>query len=113
VFRGRGNCEKKDKKLSEVRLQNQVVASLTPPLLKNCENLLVMLLFLERFQDDKNLGGNIYLFYCAYDVIKNRLDIEERDGSSTPEKELQDALKLAFAPSSSFLLLDLLSQSSV
>jgi hypothetical protein len=72
-------AEKKDKKLSETRLQNQVVASLTPPLLKNCENLLVLLLFLEKFQDYRNLGGNISLFYCAYDVITNRLDIEERD----------------------------------
>ena len=102
--------EKKDKKLSEDRLQNHVVASLTPPLLKTCENLLVLLLFLEKFQDYQNLGGTISLFHCAYDVIKNRLDFEERDWASVSEKDLQVALKLAFAPSSSFLVLDLLNQ---
>jgi hypothetical protein len=103
-------AEKKDKKLSEDRLHNQVVASLTPPLLKNCENLLILLLFLEKYHDYQNLGGNISLYHCAYDVIKNRLDCEERDWASASEKDLQAALKLAFAPSSSFLILDLLNQ---
>jgi hypothetical protein len=53
--------EKKDKKLSEDRLQNHVVASLTPPL---CENLLVLLLFLEKFQDYQNLV-ELFPFFIA------------------------------------------------
>ena len=56
-------AERKERK----RFHNQVVASLAPPLLKSCENLLVLLLFLERYQDYQNLGGNISLYYCAYD----------------------------------------------
>jgi hypothetical protein len=55
-------------------LQNHVVASLTPPLLRTCENLLVLLLFLERFQDYQNLGGTISLFHCAYDVKKKWIE---------------------------------------
>jgi hypothetical protein len=41
---------------------------------------------------------------------KNGLNFEERDWASVLEKDLQVALKLAFASSSSFLVLDLLNQ---
>jgi hypothetical protein len=50
--------------------ENSQEASINPPLLKFCDNLLVQLLFLERYDDYWNLDGDISLFH----VIKNRLD---------------------------------------
>jgi hypothetical protein len=101
--------EENSQEYGESRIQSRVFASISPPLLKFCDNLLVLLLFLEKYNDYCNLGGDISLFHCAYDVIKNRLD-DQKEWAKMEKGEIEKGLLAAFLPSSSFAFLDMLNQ---
>ena len=105
----RGKLEEKEISPSseDLRVRSAVVMALTPPSLKYCDNLLSLLLFLEKYDDYHRLGGEISLFHCAYDVVKSRLDTQIV-GRSTSSETLSQALIDAFKPRSMVLLLDLL-----
>ena len=94
---------------SDSRTINKVVASIQPPILKYCDNLLTLLLFLEKYDDYRHLGGDISLYYCAYDVIKNRLS-RSIDWSNASKEEIEMALLTILSPSSNYAILDLLNQ---
>jgi hypothetical protein len=59
--------------------------------LKFCDNLLV----LEKYNDYCNLGGDISIFNCSYDVIKNRFD-DQKKWAMMEKGEVEKGLLAAF-----------------
>ena len=79
--------------------------SLTPPTLRFCDDLLSLLLFLDKFEEYSRLGGEIALYPCVYGVVRNRLD-ERTSWRLESQETLIQALLEAFRSSSIFVLLE-------
>ena len=88
-------------------VQTRVVASVVPPVLNSCNDLLTMLLFLDQYRSYVQLGGDIPLINCAMEVVLNRLD-EDTDWSKKSTEDLTKELVAAYAPRSVFAFYGLL-----
>jgi hypothetical protein len=87
--------------------QTKILAALNPPVLANCEDLVSLLLFLERWESYSLIGGEVPLLHCSMTVVENRLEKGRRWRDLTNE-QLARSLLEAFAPKSRFELFGLL-----